>query len=368
MKATSHRAGGGFAALASHRLLWPAATLVLLCLLNWYFNPGFFHIELKSGHLYGSVIDILNRAAPLMLVAMGMTIVIAMRGIDISVGAVVAISGAVAASLIGGTLVIQNGAPVYVSNVPMSLAILGALGTALLCGVWNGVLVAGPGMQPIIATLILMVAGRGIAQLITGGQIITIYYEPFFFIGNGFLFGLPFSLYLVAAVFVVLLLAVKRTALGLFIQAVGINPVAARFAGLNARTLLFGAYAFCGFVGGIAGLIIDGAVRDSDSILEMGFPVFSRGLSIRAAQKNQPGRINVPIICGGVAINPGDWVMGDRDGVVVIPRLNVSAVIVAAKAREAAEIALRKGIEAGKSTVELLGLEPSLRRVGLGRR
>ncbi|HEX7649204.1 MAG TPA: ABC transporter permease, partial [Noviherbaspirillum sp.] len=147
MKATSHRAGGGFAALASHRLLWPAATLVLLCLLNWYFNPGFFHIELKSGHLYGSVIDILNRAAPLMLVAMGMTIVIAMRGIDISVGAVVAISGAVAASLIGGTLVIQNGAPVYVSNVPMSLAILGALGTALLCGVWNGVLVAGAGMQ-----------------------------------------------------------------------------------------------------------------------------------------------------------------------------------------------------------------------------
>jgi simple sugar transport system permease protein len=264
MKATSHRAGSGFAALASHRLLWPTATLVLLCLLNWYFNPGFFHVELKSGHLYGSVIDILNRAAPLMLVAMGMTIVIAMRGIDISVGAVVAISGAVAASLIGGTLVIQNGAPVYVSNVPMSLAILGALGAALLCGVWNGVLVAGAGMQPIIATLILMVAGRGIAQLITGGQIITIYYEPFFFIGNGFLFGLPFSLYMVAAVFVVLLLAVKRTALGLFIQAVGINPVAARFAGLNARTLLFGAYAFCGVVAGMAGLIVCSNVKSAD--------------------------------------------------------------------------------------------------------
>ena len=108
-----------------------------------------------------------------------------------------------------------------------------------------------------------------------------------------------------------------------------------------------------------------GAVRDSDSILEMGFPVFSRGLSICAAQKNQPGQVNVPIICGGVAISPGDWIMGDRDGVVVIPRRNVSAVIAAAKEREAAEIALRKGIEAGKSTVELLGLETSLRRVGL---
>jgi len=119
---------------------------------------------------------------------------------------------------------------------------------------------------------------------------------------------------------------------------------------------------------GITGLIIDGAVRDSDSILEMGFPVFSRGLSICAAQKNQPGQVNVPIICGGVAISPGDWIMGDRDGVVVIPRRNVSAVIAAAKERHAAEMALRKGIEAGKSTVELLGLETSLRRVGLERR
>lgn len=118
---------------------------------------------------------------------------------------------------------------------------------------------------------------------------------------------------------------------------------------------------------GIAGLIIDGAVRDSDSILAMGFPVFSRGLSICATQKNQPGQVNVPIICGGVAIRPGDWIMGDRDGVVAIPRRNISAVIAAAKERQAAEITLRKGIEAGKSTVELLGLETSLRRVGLGR-
>ncbi len=265
MKAIAYRAtAGGLPPLASHRLFWPVVTLVLLCLLNWYVNPSFFHIELKSGHLYGSTIDILNRAAPLMLVAMGMTIVVAMRGIDISVGAVVAISGAVAASLIGGNLVIENGAPVYVSSVPMPLAIAGALGAALLCGLWNGVLVAGAGMQPIIATLILMVAGRGIAQLITGGQIITIYYEPFFFVGNGFLFGLPFALYLVAALSGVLLLAVKRTALGLFIQTVGINPVAARFAGLNARTLMFGAYAFCGFAAGIAGLIVCSNVKSAD--------------------------------------------------------------------------------------------------------
>jgi len=267
MTTTASPATGGSAVVRqafSHRLSGPALTLVLLCLLNLYFNPSFLDIEIKDGHLYGSTIDILNRAAPLMLVALGMTVVIAMRGIDISVGAVVAISGAVAASLIGGTLVIQDGVPVYVTAVPMPLAIAAALGVALLCGAWNGLFVSVIGMQPIIATLILMVAGRGIAQLITNGQIITIYYEPFFFIGNGFLFGLPFALYIVGAVFVLMLAAVRRTSLGLFIQAVGINPTAARFAGLRAGALVFGAYAFCGLTAGIAGLIVSSNVKSAD--------------------------------------------------------------------------------------------------------
>lgn len=247
-----------------HRLFWPCVTLVLLCLVNFYFNRGFFDIEIKNGALYGSVIDILNRAAPLMLVAMGMTLVIATRGIDISVGATVAISGAVVASMIGGSLVIQNGVQSYVSNVPMPLAILGALAVALLCGLWNGLLVAGAGMQPIIATLILMVAGRGIAQLITAGQIVTVYYEPFFFIGNGFLLGIPVSLYIVAVVLIALLLLIHRTALGLFIQAVGINPVAARFSGISARALVFWVYAFCAVTAGIAAMIITSNVKSAD--------------------------------------------------------------------------------------------------------
>ena len=247
-----------------HRLFWPCVTLALLCLVNFYFNRGFFDIEIKNGALYGSVIDILNRAAPLMLVAMGMTLVIATRGIDISVGATVAISGAVVATMIGGSLVIQNGVQTYVSQVPMPLAILGALAVALLCGLWNGLLVAGAGMQPIIATLILMVAGRGIAQLITAGQIVTVYYEPFFFIGNGFLLGIPVSLYIVAVVLVALLLLIHRTALGLFIQAVGINPVAARFSGISARALVFWVYAFCAVTAGIAAMIITSNVKSAD--------------------------------------------------------------------------------------------------------
>ena len=246
------------------RLFWPLVALALLVLVNFWFNRNFFHIEMRGGAFFGSIVDILNRAAPIMLIGMGMTLVIATRGIDISVGAIVAISGAVAATMIGGTLVIQNGVQTYVSNTPMAFAILAAIGAGLVCGLWNGMLVAGAGMQPIIATLILMTAGRGIAQLITGGQIITVYYEPFFFFGNGFLFGIPFSIYIVLAVAAVLLLLVHKTALGLFIQAVGLNPTAARFSGISARTLIFWVYGFCGVTAAISGVIVASNVKSAD--------------------------------------------------------------------------------------------------------
>jgi simple sugar transport system permease protein len=241
-----------------HRLAWPLITLALLLVVNTVFNSSFLHIEWRDGHLYGSLIDILNRAAPLVLVSLGMTMVIATRGIDISVGAVVAIAAAVAAWMIGGSVAGTE------TRFPLPLAIVGALGVAALCGLWNGVLVAKVGMQPIIATLILMVAGRGIAQLITDGQIITIYYKPFFFLGGGYLLGLPFSLFIVVAVFAALYLAVTRTALGLFVQAVGINPTAARVAGVRSRRLIVAAYTFCGVCAGIAGLLISSNVKSAD--------------------------------------------------------------------------------------------------------
>jgi ribose/xylose/arabinose/galactoside ABC-type transport system permease subunit len=250
--------------LLNHPLLWPLATLALLLAVNATFNPGFWQLQWRDGHLYGSLIDILNRAAPLIVVSLGMTLVIATRGIDISVGAVVAISAAVAALMIGGQLVVKDGVQTYVSRFPMGLAIAAALGVALLAGVWNGLLVAKVGMQPIIATLILMVAGRGVAQLITDGQIITVYYAPYFFIGNGFLLGLPFSLFIAAAVFFFLHVAVKHTALGLFIQAIGINPAAARLAGVRERLITVCVYAFCGFTAGVAGLLVSSNVKSAD--------------------------------------------------------------------------------------------------------
>ena len=239
--------------MSSNPLFRPLAALALLLLIAFTFIPGFFHLEIKDGHLYGSVIDILNRAAPLMLAALGMTLVIATRGIDVSVGAVVAIAGTVAAVLVA-------------AKVSVGLALAAALGTALLCGLWNGLLVAGLGLQPIIATLILMVAGRGLAQLLTDGQIITVY-EPasFFTLGSGHLLGLPVSLFVVAAVFVLTALLMRKTALGLFIQAVGINPVAARLAGIRTAVLICFVYVYCSTCAGVSGLMIASNIKSADA-------------------------------------------------------------------------------------------------------
>jgi ribose/xylose/arabinose/galactoside ABC-type transport system permease subunit len=252
----------GLRALTGKRIFWPLATLGLLLFFNLVSNPHFFSVTIRDGHLYGSLVDILNRAAPLMIIAMGLTLVIATHGIDISVGAVVAISAAVAATLIGGELV--TGGMQQVTRYPMPLVILGALTVATLCGMWNGMLVSYVGMQPIIATLILMVTGRGVAQLVTSGQIITIYYSPYYFVGNGWVLGLPFSLFIMGAVLLALLLLARRTALGLFIEAIGVNPVASRFAGVRARSITFWVYTLCGFCAGIAGLIVSSNVKSAD--------------------------------------------------------------------------------------------------------
>ena len=239
------------AAFWRHPLARPLAALALLLAIAALSVPGFLHLEIKDGHLYGSLVDILHRAAPLMLAALGMTLVIATRGIDVSVGAVVAIAGTVACVLVG-----SHG---------LAVALLAALGAALLCGLWNGLLVAGLGLQPIIATLILMVAGRGLAQLLTDGQIITVY-EPasFFWLGGGYLLGLPVSLFVVAIVAGLTALLMKRTALGLFIQT-GINPVAARLAGVRTAAIVFFVYVYCSLGAGLAGLMISSNIKSADA-------------------------------------------------------------------------------------------------------
>lgn len=117
---------------------------------------------------------------------------------------------------------------------------------------------------------------------------------------------------------------------------------------------------------GIAGLVINGCVRDANLIIDLGFPVFCRGLSIKGTGKNQPGKVNVPICIGDTVIRPGDIIVGDRDGLVVVAQEEVDMAIANSIAREEKEVHQRKAIEAGNAnTVELLNLGDTLKRFGL---
>lgn len=119
-------------------------------------------------------------------------------------------------------------------------------------------------------------------------------------------------------------------------------------------------------VRGIAGVVIDGAVRDVRRIRELRFPVFSRGISVGAATKVAPGRIGEPIHCGGALVRPGDIVLGDDDGVVVVPREEAQAVLQASRDRDARERALIRALRDGATTLDLLGLRTVLRALGFG--
>jgi simple sugar transport system permease protein len=255
--------------LRDSQLFWPVVALALIMLFNLIFIPDFFTLEIKDGHLFGSMVDVINRGAPLMLLAIGMTMVIATAGVDLSVGAVMAISAGAAAVLInpalGKTLIGSDKLVEDITATPLWVVILVALAVATLCGVWNGLLVSRGNIQPMVATLVLMVAGRGIAQLITNGQIITVYYSPYFFIGNGYLLGLPFTLFIVLGVFLFAWLMTRRTAIGLFVESVGINASSSFFSGINEKNIKLMAYTFCGFCAGIAGLIVSSNVKSADA-------------------------------------------------------------------------------------------------------
>jgi ribose/xylose/arabinose/galactoside ABC-type transport system permease subunit len=257
-----------FKRIRENRVFWPLVALALILITDAIFAPGFFKIGIVDGHLFGNIIDVFNNSAPLMLVAIGMTMVIATGGVDLSVGAVIAISAAMGAVLINpalGTKLISNDILTKdATNTPLWLIVLADLGAGTLCGLWNGFLVSRGKIQPMVATLILMVAGRGIAQLITNGQIMTIYYTPYFFFGNGFIFGLPVSIYIVAIVFVFAWILVRKTSIGMFIEAVGGNAKATYYSGISEKNIKLFVYVFCGFCAAIAGLILSSYVHSAD--------------------------------------------------------------------------------------------------------
>ncbi|MBB3964551.1 ABC transporter permease [Rhizobium metallidurans] len=234
------------------RLAPQLIALAVILLLNFIMFPQFFNVTIQNGRLYGSLIDVLNRGAPVALLAIGMTLVIATKGIDLSVGAVIAICGAVAASSI-------------VSGNSLAWTLVLTLLVGLACGVWNGFLVAVLNIQPIIATLVLMVAGRGIAQLITEGVIMTFNDDGLTFFGSGSFAFMPMPVVIWLAVGLLVTLLVRRTALGMLIEATGINRRASTLSGVRTPVLLMAVYMLSGLCAAIAGIIVAADIKGADA-------------------------------------------------------------------------------------------------------
>ncbi len=242
--------------LKNNHALWPLLALAVILIVDGFISPNFYEIRIVEGRLFGNVIDILYRATPTALVALGMAVVIGTKGIDLSVGSIIAISGAVIAWRIH-------------AGDSHFLILLMALAAAVVCGMWNGLLVAGLGIQPIIATLILMVAGRGIGMLINlfyGGT------DPSFEsallqgLSTGHIWLIPTRIILFVGIFVALWLVLRKTALGLFIESVGGNAAASNLAGVNAKLITFFAYVLCGLLAGWAGVIMTADTHTSDPV------------------------------------------------------------------------------------------------------
>ncbi|HVT73934.1 MAG TPA: ABC transporter permease [Lacunisphaera sp.] len=278
-------------------VFWPLVGLAALVLLNAAFDRGFLRLTLLHGHLFGVPVDILTQGSRTMLVALGMTLVIATGGVDLSVGSVMAVAGAVSAVMLQG-------------GHGLGLALAAAVGAGLLAGGVNGTLVARLGVQPIVATLILMVAGRGVAELIVGGQVIIIAHDRFEFLANGFLLALPFAPLLVVACYAATHLLLRRTALGLFIEAVGDNETASRFAGLAAARIKAFAYIFCGGCAGLAGVLAAANIRAADAY--------------RAGENAELDAI-FAVVVGGTALSGGRFtVLGSAVGALLIQTLTTT--------------------------------------------
>jgi simple sugar transport system permease protein len=242
--------------LTRHRAIWPLLALALILAVDGVISPGFFTIRVVDGRLFGNLVDILYRAMPTTVVALGMAVVIGTKGIDLSVGSIIAIVGAVI------TWRIHAGDPHFV-------VLLFALGVGVLCGLWNGLLVAVLEIQPIIATLILMVSGRGIGLMINllyGGTNPSFTSRLLQGLSVGHVGLIPTRLILGAAIFGAFWLLLRRTALGLFLESVGGNSAAAGLAGINARLIKYSAYLISGLCAAWAGVVLAADTHTSDPV------------------------------------------------------------------------------------------------------
>jgi simple sugar transport system permease protein/ribose transport system permease protein len=228
--------------------------LLLLLLYNALFTPRFLTLQSINVNLI--------QVATIVIVAVGMTLVIAAGGIDLSVGSLMAISGALAPLIfLSDTPPLNN--PLIGNTLALTLPVL----VAGLFGLFNGVLVTTFRIQPIIATLVLFIAGRGIAQVLTNGNLQSFKNPEFQYIGLGRPLGIPFQVILMALVVAVTAWMMRVTTFGRYVLATGGNESAARLAGVPVGWVKRTVYVISGLLAGLAGLIVIAINSSSDANL-----------------------------------------------------------------------------------------------------
>ena len=224
---------------------------LFLILVNILITPNFLQIQT----LYVN----LTQVATVAIVAIGMTLVIASGGIDLSVGALMALAGTIAPLIFLSDFALMS--PV----LGLTLAILVAILAAAMGGLFNGFLISRYNIQPIIATLILFISGRGIAQVLTNGELQTFDHASFEFIGTGRIFGVPFQAIITIVIALSMAWVLRRSIYGRFFLAVGGNEQAAKLAGVPTAKIKMITYMICGALAGVAGIITTAINSASDA-------------------------------------------------------------------------------------------------------
>ncbi len=257
MTTTDSPAAAPAPALAALRLAGRHGTLVALLLLiafNVAVTPNFLSLQTLNVNL--------TQVATIVIVAMGMTLVIATGGIDLSVGSLMAIAGALAPMIFLGKLL-----PIDSPALAVGLALVVPVALAALLGGFNGLLITRFNIQPIVATLVLFIAGRGFAQVLTNGNLQVFKNPSFQWVAMGHVAGVPAQVVIMLILAVLAGCLVSYSVLGRQILAVGGNEKAARFTGVPVRRVKMAVYVLNGLLAGIAGLIVIARNSASDANL-----------------------------------------------------------------------------------------------------
>ena len=247
------------------------AALVLLLLFNLVFTSNFMTV--------GNFRTQLIQASPIIVVALGMALVIGTEGVDLSVGAVMALAAAVV--------------PLYLGYGVVA-AVLVALLTGLLAGVVNGTLVASVGVQPIVATLALFVGGRGLALVLADGQLKSVSDPTFLSLGSGDVLGIPVIVVAAAVVAVLITFVVRRTTFGRQLVAVGGNRRASELSGLPVKRVLLGTYVISGLLAAVAGILATARLQASDpSTIGLLFELYAITAVVVGGTPLSGGRVRV---------------------------------------------------------------------------